>query len=351
MTELLEHHGEPDTKTGERKLRQIPIRLLSDDMDDVLQARWAWYGKKDCGAWTDGEKVVWYYDPKDNYKPLNPPREEPFTKDVLEMTDNQGRKYFKLHARFHCVIATKTAKFGGVYTFRTTSIISFKQMYAGLTHIASLTNGILVGVPLWMVLRPMNVQPEIKPGERHTSTVYVVHIEARGEDLQAIQTQAIEQARYRMEFREQAQAMQAKYRKMLTYDESHDEQRYTAMEYSPEFQDDETPEVVVAPRSVQQFKEQFRKPEPEVVDEEPEETVIVDEPEPSNRPCTCHDVMGKCVQAILLSNDPAEVKKLQTSTMGQIVSMKEPEDELERAIAQLRDVAQNRLNELTKGNQ
>jgi hypothetical protein len=105
------------------------------------------------------------------------------------------------------------------------------------------------------------------------------------------------------------------------------------------------------PRSVQQFKEQFRKPESEVIDEEPVETVIVDEPEPSNRPCTCHDVMGKCVQAILLSNDPAEVKKLQTSTMGQIVSMKEPEDELERAITQLRDVAQNRLNELTKGNQ
>ena len=119
----------------------------------------------------------------------------------------------------------------------------------------------------------MNVQPEIKPGERQTSTVYVVHLEARGEDLKAIQDQAIQQAQYRIQFKEQMQEIQSKYRKMLTYNDSPDEQRYDAMEYSPEFQDDETPDVTVVPRNLQQFKEKFKKPEPieEPEQEEPED--------------------------------------------------------------------------------
>jgi hypothetical protein len=232
MRELLAQYGETDPKTNERKLRQIPIRLLSDEIDDVLQAQFCWYGRRACGARSDGEKVVWYYDPTD-LKQLNPPRVEDWTDAYSEMRDKDGNKLFKLHSTFNCVIASKESRFGGVYKLRTTSMITFRQLYASLIHIQALTNGILLGMPLMLVVRPMNVRPEIG-GEKKETTVYVVHVELRGADLVQLQKLAVEQARYRMEFKGRALEIQQRYRRLLTFDESPEEQAWVQQEFQPD---------------------------------------------------------------------------------------------------------------------
>lgn len=226
MQTLVRDHGDRDGK-----VRQIPIRILSDELEDVLQARFVWYGKKSAGAVSDGQTVTWYYE-LGTMKPLNPPRVEDWRPEMLDLclpgTENP---IFKLHANFNCVIACGDSRFGGVYKFRTTSIISFKQLYASLLHISQLTGGVLVGMPLMMCVRPMLVKPKDSP-----TTVYVVHCELRGKDMQQIQTIALDQARFRLQFAGDLQKVQRQYRALLTApgDEAELEAGDIAEEFQPE---------------------------------------------------------------------------------------------------------------------
>lgn len=235
MAELLETYSDADGK-----LREIPIRLLSDEIDDVLQAQFAWYGRRACGARSDGQKVTWFYDAA-TFEPCVPPRVEDWTDEHQDMRDKQGNLMFKLHAVFSCVIASKQSRFGGVYKFRTTSVISFRQLYVSLVHISQLTEGTLMGMPLVLVLRPMHVTPEIG-GQRKGMTVYVVHVELRGADLEQLEALALKRAEYRLQFSEKIRMMQSRYRSLLMVDETPEEQAAIAMEYAPEFQDDQTPQ-------------------------------------------------------------------------------------------------------------
>jgi hypothetical protein len=203
MAELIRQYGDKDGM-----LRQIPIRLLDDDIDQVLQARFVWYGNKSAGAVSDGKTVTWFFD-KTTFQPLNPPLVEPWTPEMLKL-QVQDRPLFKLHANFRCVIAANESRWGGVYLFRTTSIISFRQLYASLVHIAQLTGGTLMGMPLMLVVRPMRVTPDGKP-----TNVYVVHVELRGHDLQQVQNIALDQAKFRLQFSEQIQRTNIAYRKLL----------------------------------------------------------------------------------------------------------------------------------------
>ena len=57
----------------------------------------------------------------------------------------------------------------------------------------NLTFGLLRGVPLQLVVRPIQVNPE-----GQTTTVYVVHLEARGDDMESIRTQALQRAEYEL---------------------------------------------------------------------------------------------------------------------------------------------------------
>jgi len=189
-------------------IRQIPIRVLSDDIDDIVQARFVWYGKKSAGAVSDGKTVTWYYD-RATMKPCEPPVTEPWDAELLKLQCGD-RPMFKLHANFSCVIAATEARWGGVYKFRTTSVISFRQLYASLIHISQLTGGILMGMPLMLVVRPMQVSPEGK-----TTSVFVVHVELRGRDLQKLQCIALEQAKFRLEFKDQIDRSKKAYQQLL----------------------------------------------------------------------------------------------------------------------------------------
>lgn len=240
MAELLASYGEDSvdakTKQKRRVLRQIPIRLLSDDIDDVLQAGFSWYGSKACGARSDGSTVKWFHDPKPPYNPLIPPREEQWSDDLLDMRDPKGNKLFKLHAKFSATIASRTSVFGGIYAYRTTSVISFKRLAASLIQIQQLTGGVLVGMPLMLVLRPIAVTPEVD-GTRIKSTVYCAHVELRGEDIQELQKLAVKQLDFKLKFREQSMAMTNRYRALLAAPETAEESAAVSAEFAPEWQE------------------------------------------------------------------------------------------------------------------
>jgi hypothetical protein len=234
MQTLAETLGDP----GDGKLRQIPIRVLSDDIDDVLQAAFVWYGGKTVCARSDGKEVTWFVDIDASARAgkvvrLREPRVEAWKPEFLELAGSGGNKLFKLHAVLNCVIAAKESRWGGVYKLRTTSLITFKQLYASLLHIHQLTGGVLVGMPLMLVVRPVQVAPEGKP-----TTVYVVHVELRGAELMDIQRQALTQAQWMLENRQQLLSVRTQYRKLLVGPgmESQEESGEIAEEFQPETQ-------------------------------------------------------------------------------------------------------------------
>ncbi len=235
MKQLAAEHASTDGK-----LRSIPIMLLSNDPDDVMQSAWVWYSGKRIAGRSDGKTLQVWYTGKE-WLPADKPREVPW--DAIKhpaMMDGKAQR-FKLHSTFNCVIMAKQSKFGGVYKFRTTSQITASQLYGGLLHIKELNGGILRGIPLRLAVRPMQVSPDGK-----TTTVFVVHVELLGNDLMAIQKQALERARFELENKSAMQQAAIQYRKLLAppgVNESPDEQRYNAEEFQPETHEKAPPAV------------------------------------------------------------------------------------------------------------
>jgi hypothetical protein len=193
------------------KLRQIPVFVLSDDIDDILQVAYVWYGGKVCVGRSDGKTTTWFYDTRTKQK-VDPPLVEEFDPEILTWKSQDGSStLFKLHSVFNCVIAADNSRWGGVYKFRTTSVISFKQLYSSLLHLSQLTGGVLIGMPLMLKVRPVQVAPDGKP-----STVYVVHVELMGKDLFEIQKKAMLQAEYQATNRQRLLTAQRQYKALLT---------------------------------------------------------------------------------------------------------------------------------------
>lgn len=204
MGQLVTEYGDAD-----KQLRQLPISVLSNEIDDVLQTAYVWYGGKTVGARSDGHTVTWLNSPRDGAR-LKEPLVEPWRPEMLDLANSKGQKLFKMHSTFNCVIRVPQARWGGVYRFRTTSVISAGQLYQGLIGIASLTGGVLIGMPLFLVVRPQQVAPDGK-----ATTVYVVHVELRGPDMLALQRQALDLARFQLENREQIREIQTAYKKLM----------------------------------------------------------------------------------------------------------------------------------------
>jgi hypothetical protein len=201
----------------------LPIYLLSDDLEEVLLSRYVLYKGRKRVAYCDGETTTWFYGKGE--KQLVPPQKTP--------CDGEHEKNgWKIHTALNCVIASGAARFGGVYKFRTTSVISTEQLYGGLLHIQSLTGGILTGIPMHLVVRPMQVAPDGKQ-----TTVYVCHIELHGADLGEIQQQALKAAEFRAQHKRQVQAAQRQYAALLAApgdNESDVEQADICEEWHPE---------------------------------------------------------------------------------------------------------------------
>lgn len=187
------------------KLRRLPISFLSNDLAEILQTQFLWYAGKSLGGRSDGETLTWFNDPKTN-KRLADPLTEPWT------PEHEKDKRWKKHTTLNCVIAAPQARWGGVYKLRTTSVITGDQLYGSLLLLASLTGGILRGLPVRLVVRPMKVAPEGKP-----TTIYVAHVEMIGNDLAQIQALVLERAKFELSNVRQLAQVQREYRQLLAH--------------------------------------------------------------------------------------------------------------------------------------
>lgn len=219
-----------DLADPDGRLRQLPISLLSNEPEDILQAAYVWYNGTRMAAKSDGRTLTRYFDTNKGWLPQ--PEELPWKPEFAERTDAAGNRLFKLHATLNCVVAAPAARWGGVYKFRTTSGISAEQLYGSLTQLRLLTGGQLRGLPLRLVVRPVQVSPGGK-----TTTVYVVHIELRGPDLQTLQELALQRARFEIDNAKQLGELQQQYRALLAAPgdrETEEEQAEVAAEFHPE---------------------------------------------------------------------------------------------------------------------
>lgn len=227
----------PKFADSDKKIRRLPIYVLSNNLDDVMQSAWVFYSGKRCVARSDGITIQWFFDRKTR-KWLDIPETEPHRDEIVERRDDKGHPTFKLHTTFNCVIASEEGRWGGVYKFRTTSRITADQLYGSLIHVAGLTHGQLAGIPLMLVVRPIQVAPEGKP-----TTVYVCHVEIRGKDMLTIQKTAVDLAKTRARNATEIRQLENQYKRMLALPggESPEEIGDLQNEFNSEIPPDATP--------------------------------------------------------------------------------------------------------------
>jgi len=207
------------------KIREIPIVLHSDNIDEVFPTSYALYSGKRCACRGDGEKALKRELDKDrqytgNEKTIDCPC------DYLGAT---AGPVCKPNGKLFCSVSLAgSAVAGAVHVWRTTSIISIQQMVGSLLQIKSIC-GTLRGIPLTLRVKPITVEPK----NSAPITVYVCHVELRAKDIEEVQRKALDAAKLRRELGFDDRA----YSRMLTlpaHGETLEEQAAIAAEYYPE---------------------------------------------------------------------------------------------------------------------
>lgn len=206
------------------KLREIPILLHSDELEEVFPSSYARYAGKKLHCTGDGRTATRFEfdsDKKRNGK----------TKQIQCPCQFLQDRSCKPHGTLHCSIRVEgLAVAGAIHMFRTTSIITIRRIVGSLTQIQK-TTGVLQGLPLWLVVQPVVVNPD----GASSSTVYCAHIELRAADVRSAQMVAIESARLRTQLAGEVASMNQRYRAMLKApaadDEPESEQAAVAAEF------------------------------------------------------------------------------------------------------------------------
>jgi len=119
------------------KPKEIPIRLVFDDIDMNFYTTFASYQGKKCFCKGDGEKAE---------REGKQGKCDPETCKLFQ-PDKDGKTKCKVSGILSCMISCNP-EFGGVYRFRTHSWNSVSNILASLQFISDETNGILKGIPL-----------------------------------------------------------------------------------------------------------------------------------------------------------------------------------------------------------
>ncbi len=206
------------------KIRELPIVLHSDNIDEVFPTSYALYSGKRCACRGDGEKALKREVKNKEFTGVEGPVDCP-----CEYLGAETGPVCKPNGKLFCsVAAPNSAMAGAVHIWRTTSIISIQQMIASLLQIKAIC-GTLRGIPLTLTVRPVTVEPK----NSAPITVYTVHVELRAADIEAVQRRAIEAAKLRAQLGCDDQA----YRRMLTlpaHGESLEEQAAIGAEFYAE---------------------------------------------------------------------------------------------------------------------
>ncbi|MCK9377403.1 MAG: hypothetical protein M0P73_14780 [Syntrophobacterales bacterium] len=153
-------------------LKEIPIRLLYDDIDLNFFTRYASYRGSRCWCSGDGEIAQRQSGNNGNYEEVKCPCER-----LDALYDPKKGDKCKPMGTLQALIQG-TDRIGGVWKLRSTGWNTVPSILKSLGFIKTLTGGPLAGIPLWMVLSPKTVDA---PGFGRT-VVYVVSLEYRAMD-------------------------------------------------------------------------------------------------------------------------------------------------------------------------
>lgn len=210
---------------ADKRVRSLPIILHSDDIDSVFPTTYALYSGRRCACRGDGETAF-----RRSVKDKSFTGEEGTVECPCKYLDADSGPKCKPNGQLRCSIAVPgSAIAGAVYIWRTTSIISIEQMIGSLLQIKAIC-GTLMGIPLWLRVRPIIIQPS---GQEKARTVYCCHVELRAPDIAEVQREALEATKRRCELG----LDDDEYGKMLALPalgETTDEEGLIANEFYPE---------------------------------------------------------------------------------------------------------------------
>jgi hypothetical protein len=125
------------------KPKEIPIRLIFDDIDMNFYTSFQYYHGKKMMCKGDGEKAVWYGS-EDGV-----PKSGVCDPDTCKFAqpDSKGATKCKISGILSCMLPF-VMDIGGVYRFRTHGWNSVSNILASLQFISENTGGVLQGLPL-----------------------------------------------------------------------------------------------------------------------------------------------------------------------------------------------------------
>jgi hypothetical protein len=217
------------------KIREIPIVLHSDVIDEVFPTRYVRYEGRKLACHGDGEIAT--------EMPAGKSRQCPCSALTTHRCKPSGI--------LHCSIRVEgRAVAGAVHKWRTTSLISCQQMIGSLMQIRQ-TVGVIQAIPLVLRVGPVQVAPDGKP-----TTVYVCWVELRALDLSQVQATAMQLAQQREAVRmaitgEMGDGYQ--YRELVA--PTPEEEQDTADEFYPPEDAPAEPEPVALPESKHEVRE------------------------------------------------------------------------------------------------
>ena len=196
-------------KYGE-KPRSLPVRLVYNDPELNFQSRYVCFKGKNLWCSGDGEQAC-RREPSGNMQERTCPCEL----QNPEYAGTADRPKCKINGTLSVMI-DGVSRVGGVWKLRTTSYNSVVGITSSLSLIATLTGGIVAGLPFDLTLRPKTA---IVPSSGQSTLIWVVGIEYRGtvEDLQSI---AYERAKNQALYYAKMEQIETQARKLIVHDPS-----------------------------------------------------------------------------------------------------------------------------------
>ncbi len=173
-------------------LVEIPVMLDSDLIEEVFPHSLAAYVGR-SGLWCTGNGIKamrWKFD--NNGRRTNEKREVPCTCPHLTDPPKDGPICKPHGTLWFTILGDTRTKIGVYHSFRTTSWNTIRAIVSGLQAIRQMV-GTICGIPLWLTFR--EIETRKKGGDR--TTIPVVGIECRTEDLLALQSRRLEAVRGR----------------------------------------------------------------------------------------------------------------------------------------------------------
>lgn len=173
------------------KPREIPIRLIYDDINLNFPSRYACYIGKTLWCTGDGQQARRAN--VDEQNKIAPGHHLVHCTCHRQDPAYTGRDKCKITGTLSAVIDGADVV-GGVWKFRTTSYNSVVGILSSLAMIKRITGGRLAGIPLTLKLSPKAVTDPVKGSQQ---TIYVVSIEYRGsiQSLRAAGYEALKEDR------------------------------------------------------------------------------------------------------------------------------------------------------------